>query len=84
MVQVNSVQDYLTNKKRRIVAATFQSNPPPATRRYNYVYVSVKANSASQFVHKFVPGQVYNTNNVALGGAQYTNQCCLSAGTTSP
>jgi len=84
MVQINSVQDYVTQKKRQIVAATFQLNPPPAHRRYNYVYTAVKGNKASQFERNFVPGQVYNTNLVSLGPVQYTNLCCLTAGTTSP
>jgi hypothetical protein len=84
MVQINSAQDYLSQTKKRIIAATFQSRPPPATRRYNYVYTAVQANKAAQFVRKFVPGQVYNVNSVALGGVQYTNMCCLPAGTTSP
>ena len=78
------MQDYVTQKKRQIIAATFKSTPPPAHRRYNYVYTAVKGNGASQFERKFVPGQVYNTNRVALGGVQYTNLCCLTAGTTSP
>jgi hypothetical protein len=84
MSQINSVQDFLTQKKRQIVAATFTSNPPPAHRRYNYVYTAVSGNKAMQFERKFVPGQVYNTNLVALGPVQYTNLCCLPVGTTSP
>jgi hypothetical protein len=48
-MQVNSAQDYLTAQKRRIVAASFAVDPPPAHRKYNYVYVSMLANKATQY-----------------------------------
>jgi len=46
---VNSAQDYLTAQKRRVVAATFATAPPPAHRKYNYVYLSVLANKETQY-----------------------------------
>jgi hypothetical protein len=69
-MQVNSAQDYLTAQKRRIVAATLTQDPPPAHRKYNYVYISVLANKASVYdkvaypqtlslVPGSVPGGVY-------------------------
>ena len=69
-MQVNSAQDYLTAQKRRIVAANFAPDPQPAQRRYNYVYVSLLANKATQYdkvnypqtlslAGKSIPGGVY-------------------------
>ena len=69
-MQVNSAQDYLTAQKRRIVAANFAPDPQPAQRRYNYVYVSLLANKATQYdkvnypqtlslAARSVPGGVY-------------------------
>jgi hypothetical protein len=48
-MQVNSAQDYLTAQKRRIVAASFAATPPAPQRKYNYVYVSMLANKATQY-----------------------------------
>jgi hypothetical protein len=54
-MQVNSAQDYLTAQKRRIVAANFAPNPQPAQRRYNYVYLSMLANKATQYTSVAYP-----------------------------
>ena len=48
-MQVNSAQDYLTAQKRRIVAASFANTPPAPQRKYNYVYLSILANKATQY-----------------------------------
>ena len=76
-MQVNSAQDYLTSRKRQIVAATVYSTPPPQSRKYNYVYTSVEANNASRY-------QAVNTINTsawgsAAGGRTFVSQCCLGS-----
>lgn len=48
-MQVNSAQDYLTAQKRRVIAASFVSAPPPLNRRYNYVYTARVANSETRY-----------------------------------
>jgi hypothetical protein len=63
-MQVNSAQDYLTAQKRRIVAASFTVDPPPAHRKYNYVYVSMLANKATQYTKVQYP----QTLSLAPGG----------------
>lgn len=68
-MQVNSAQDYLTAQKRRIVAATFAVDPPPAHRRYNYVYVSLLANKATQYNKVPYP----QTLSLAAGGQTSTS-----------
>lgn len=81
-MQVNSAQDYLTARKRQIVAATYYSTPPPQSRKYNYVFVSALANNASQY-------NLRNTINVSAwgsvpGGDVYaTSQCCATS-TSAP
>jgi hypothetical protein len=62
-MQVNSAQDYLTAQKRRIVAAAFAITPHPAQRRYNYDYVSMLANKATQYNKVAYP----QTLSVAVG-----------------
>ncbi len=82
-MQVNSAQDYLTSRKRQIIAATYQTlADPPQSRRTNEMYTSVVANGAQQrerFVAPFqgAPGSV----NVGgrIGGATYTSRCCLAS-----
>lgn len=69
-MQVNSAQDWLTNQKRRIVAKTYQSVPPPQSRKYNSVYTSVVANGATQRERFVMPG--------GSSGAIYSSLCCLS------
>jgi hypothetical protein len=76
-MQVNSAQDYLTAQKRRIVAASFATNPPPRQRKYNYVYLSVLANKATQYnavsypqsislAAGSVPGGVYQSTGAII------------------
>lgn len=82
-MQVNSAQDYLTRRKRQIIAATYQSiADPPLSRRTNEMYTSVVANGAQQrerFVAPFqgAPGSVNNPG--PIGGATYSSLCCLAS-----
>lgn len=80
-MQVNSAQDWLTLKKRQLVAQTYHSIPPPQSKKYNYVYISAMANNATQRQRLVVP-QVSAWGSV-VGGATYTNWCCLSIGNSA-
>jgi hypothetical protein len=71
-MQVNSAQDWLTAKKRQLIAKSYHTTPPPLSRRHNGVFLSAMANNATQR-QRSVPG-----------GATYTSLCCLSNGTTGP
>lgn len=71
-MQVNSAQDYLTAQKRRIVAATFATAPPPAQRRYNYVYLSMLANKETQY-NKVAYPQTLSLAAGSVPGGVYTN-----------
>ena len=80
-MQVNSAQDWLTLKKRQIVAKTYHTVPPPQSRKYNYVYLSAEANNATQRQVLVVPS-VSGWGSV-LGGTTTSNWCCLSNGSTA-
>lgn len=74
---MSSAQDYLTTRKRQIVAATYYTTPPAQSRKYNYVYTSVDANSASQV-------QSVNRINASAwgsvpGGRSFVSLCCAGA-----
>ena len=82
-MQVNSAQDYLTAQKRRIVAANFAPDPQPAHRRYNYVYLSMLANKATQYnkvqypqtlslAARSAPGGVYTARGAVIAPTQTT------------
>jgi len=78
-MQVNSAQDYLTMRKRQIVAATYQTRAtPPQKRRTNEMFASVVANGATQRQRFVAPFQ--GAWGGASGGATYTSQCCLTGG----
>ena len=83
-MQVNSAQDYLTSRKRQIIAATYQTlATPPQKRRTNEMYTTVVGNGATQrqrFVAPFqgAPGSVNRPGPV--GGATYSTLCCLTGG----
>jgi hypothetical protein len=72
-MQVNSAQDYLTRVKRRIVASTYASTPPEQRNKFNSVYLSVKANSATIRQVQAVP--VASAWGDAPGGITVTNWC---------
>ncbi len=78
-MQVNSAQDWLTQRKRQIVAQTYHTTPPPQSRKYNYVYTSAVANGATQRVRFVVPP---NPGLSTFPSPTYTNLCCVSLGQT--
>jgi hypothetical protein len=78
-MQVNSAQDWLTQKKRQIVASTYHRTPPPQSQRHNSVFLSALANGATQRQRFIVPP---NPGLSTIPGATYSSLCCLSAGQT--
>lgn len=78
-MQVNSAQDYLTRRKRQIIAATYHTTPPPQSRRHNGVFLSAMANNASRY-ERFIIPTLAAGNAGRIGGATFTSFCCLSNG----
>jgi hypothetical protein len=76
-MQVNSMQDYVTMKKRQILAATYNSVPPPQARRSNALHLSVMANNATQYQRFIIPTLAQGSAG-SIGGATFSNMCCLS------
>jgi hypothetical protein len=72
-MQVNSAQDYLTMKKRQLIAKSYYTTPPPQSKKYNYVYTAVAANNATQRQRFIIPTQ-------PGAGATYENWCCGTSG----
>jgi hypothetical protein len=72
-MQVNSAQDYLTMKKRQLIASTFASTPPPRSDTRNGVYLSVKANQATTRQRFIVP--TVSAWGSVPGTASYTSWC---------
>jgi hypothetical protein len=72
-MQVNSAQDYLTLRKRQIIAATFYSTPPEAKDKRNSVFLSTLANSATTR-QRFILPTVSAWGGVP-GTATYSNFC---------
>jgi len=82
-MQVNSAQDYLTQRKRQILAATYHSKPPPQSRKSNQVFLSAMANNATQY-QRFIIPTITTGSGGAIGGATFTNLCCLSNAIGAP
>jgi hypothetical protein len=77
-MQVNSAQDYLTMRKRQIIAKTYNTTPPPGARENNAVFLSAIANNASQYERQVFPFQ--GAWGGASGGESWVSRCCLSNG----
>lgn len=71
------MQDYVTQKKRRIIAAMYHVDPPPQSRRTNAMFLSAVANGATQR-QRFILPTVSAWGGVP-GTATYSSQCCLSS-----
>ena len=78
-MQVNSTQDWLTMKKRQIIAKTYHTTPPPQSRKHNGVFLSAMANRATGYQRFIVPPNPGLANPTA---ASFTSFCCLSNGQT--
>lgn len=72
-MQVNSAQDYLTMKKRQLIASTYSSTPPEQKNKTNALFTSVEANHATirQVLHVPTPSGWGD----APGGVTVTNWC---------
>ncbi len=72
-MQVNSAQDYLTLRKRQLVAKSFYSTPPEQKDKTNGVYLSTVANNATvrQVLHVPTPSGWGD----APGGTTVTSWC---------
>ncbi len=72
-MQVNSAQDYLTMRKRQILAKTYYSTPPPQELKHNNVYLSTVANNATTR-ERFVSPNPSAWGSVS-GTATFSNWC---------
>ncbi len=77
-MQVNSAQDYLTMRKRQIIAATYNTRPPPIARETNALFLSAIANNATQYERQVFAFQ--GAWGGASGGRSWASRCCLSNG----
>lgn len=80
-MQVNSMQDYVTMKKRQIIARTYHTVPPPQHRKSNSVFLSAMANGATQRQRVIVP--TASAWGSVPGTASYVSWCCLSNGNSA-
>jgi len=78
-MQVNSAQDWLTKKKRRILARSMTTDPPAPSEKSYATFLSAIANGATQRERFVAPFQ--GAWGGASGGATYSSDCCLSVGT---
>lgn len=72
-MQVNSAQDYLTMRKRQIVAATYYTTPPPQELKFPSVYRMTIANNATTR-QRFVTPTASAPGSVP-GTASFSNWC---------
>jgi hypothetical protein len=81
-MQVNSAQDYLTQRKRQIIAKSLAVAPPPQKRRTNTQYIGVLGNKSQQYT-RFVGGMGINAYYPAVLGKTYTSSCCVPVNTAT-
>ena len=74
-MQVNSAQDWLTKRKRRILAKSMNVAPPPQSQRTNALVASLEANGATTRERFVAPFQ--GAMGGASGGATYSSECCV-------
>lgn len=72
-MQINSAQDYLTMKKRQILASTYSSTPPEQKDKVPSLYRSIVANQATTRQRFIVPA--VSAWGGVPGTASYTNWC---------
>lgn len=72
-MQVNSAQDYLTMRKRQLIASTFYSTPPEQKDKTNSVFLSTLANAAT--VRQVLAVPVASAWGDAPGGTTISNWC---------
>jgi hypothetical protein len=76
--RVLGAQEYTSQLKNRVVAKTIDTSPQPATRRYNYVPISVAGNRANRVVKL-----VSDPTKSCSGGWMTTSDCCAQTVTVS-
>ena len=81
-MQVNNVQDYVTQLKRQIIAKSLTVAPPPQKRRSNTQYIAVLGNKSQQYT-RFVGGMGINAYYPATLGKTFTSTCCVPANTAT-
>ena len=72
-MQVNSAQDWLTLKKRQLVAKTYYSTPPPQQNKLNSVYLSTVGNNATTRQRFIIP--TVSAWGGVPGTATFSNYC---------
>ena len=81
-MQVNNVQDYVTQLKRQIIAKSLAVAPPPQKRRSKTQYTAVLGNKSQQYT-RFVGGMGINAYYPATLGTTYTSICCVPTNTAT-
>ena len=74
-MQVNSAQDWLTKRKRRVISKSIAVAPPPQSQRTNALYTSIEANGATVRERFVAPFQ--GAAGGPSGGATYSSECCV-------
>jgi hypothetical protein len=77
-MQVNSAQDWLTLKKRQVLAKSLNNTPAPLEQRHPSVYTQLVANNATIRQRLILP-TVSGWGSVP-GTASYINWCCSTSG----
>jgi hypothetical protein len=72
-MQVNSAQDYLTMRKRQLIAKTFYSTPPEQKDKTNGVFLSTMANNAT--VRQILAVPTVSGWRDSPGGITVSNWC---------
>ena len=81
-MQVNNAQDYTRLLKNRVIAKQYIQSPAPLKREYNYMYLAMKSNAATQVVR-----QISATDHIVDSLTSYvqdstgkkTSDCCVSS-----
>lgn len=71
-------QEYTSQLKNRVVSKSIQGSPQPATRRYNYVPISVRANRVNSVVKL-----ISNPTKSCSGGWTDASDCCQCSNSVS-
>jgi hypothetical protein len=83
-MQVNSAQDWLTRRKRQLLAKSYYAVPPPQQNKLPSTFLSVAGNNATTR-ERFILPAVSAWGGVP-GTATFTNFCtgCATGGSSVP
>jgi hypothetical protein len=73
-MQVNSMQDYVTMRKRQIIAKTFYSTPPEQRNKTNSLWLSTVGNNAT-VRQRFILPNPSAWGDAPGGPATFSNWC---------